>query len=74
MQIGNISPYDWKTTPKDYKSIINGQRYVLTMNPDTGATVLRPVNILRKEIFVVNTPAKFKKKISQYNQKYGGLI
>lgn len=34
----------WKRTPADYRSIINGVRYILHRNRQTGATELWPLS------------------------------
>jgi len=38
-----ITKQQWQAKHKDYKSIIDGQKYILTNK--NGATVLAPVNI-----------------------------
>lgn len=41
-----MSAEEWKKTSKDYKSIINGQRYVLRFVDGKG-TCLVPVDVVR---------------------------
>lgn len=40
-----ITKEDWKDYPKDYKSIIGSQKYILVNNPKTGGTELIPIKI-----------------------------
>jgi hypothetical protein len=42
-----MTPEEWKRTPRDYKTIDRGQRYVLRMVPGRG-TCLVPVEIVRR--------------------------
>lgn len=45
-----ISQEEWNSTPADYKSVKDGQKHILTMDPNTGGTILKPVNVERKKI------------------------
>lgn len=45
MQVKRMTMDEWKTTPRDFKTIINGQRYVLAMT-SAGASLV-PVEIVK---------------------------
>ena len=39
-----ITKSEWAKKPKAYKSIIDGQKYILALDPKTGGTILKPVD------------------------------
>ncbi len=41
-----ITKQVWRDYPKDYKSIIEGTKYILKNNPETGGTELVPVKVV----------------------------
>lgn len=44
-----ISRSKWRSTHTDYKSVIDGVPHILALDPETGATVLEPVEIVDDE-------------------------
>ena len=42
-----ITKSEWKALHRDYKEIVNGQRYILKL--ENGATCLAPVKIVKDE-------------------------
>lgn len=45
-----IKKSSWEKLNEDYKSEINGQKYILSYNEDTNATILEPVTIINDMI------------------------
>lgn len=41
-----ITKAEWAKKPKAYKSIIDGQKYILALDPKTGGTILKPVDVV----------------------------
>ena len=41
-----ITKSEWAKKPKAYKSIIDGQKYILALDPKTGGTILKPVDVI----------------------------
>lgn len=60
--IDTISMEEWKKIPKDYKSVIDGQRHRLKMV--SGGTTLAPVNVESKKSPITEPKKEGKPKIS----------
>jgi hypothetical protein len=46
-----MSKKDYYKKPADYRSIINGKPYILTIDKSTGATILAPVSFKTVDTF-----------------------
>lgn len=40
-----MTAVQWRHVPDVYKSVIDGQKYILIIDPETGGTVLAPVTV-----------------------------
>lgn len=48
-QMVKLTMEQWKKKHRDYKAIVKGKRYILRLDPKTGATELVPVEITRQK-------------------------